>query len=156
MGMTSHRPPRVLAIASGGGHWIQLLRMRPAWEGCEVVYASTRPSDREDVAGAPFRVVPDANRWVKWRALWCAVRVGALVIAQRPDTVVTTGALPGYFAVVTGRLIRARTVWVDSVANVDELSMSGRWAGPHADVWLTQWSHLSTPDGPTYRGTVFG
>jgi hypothetical protein len=40
------------------------------------------------------------------------------------------------------------------VANVDELSMSGRKAGPHADLWLTQWPHLAAANGPRYSGSV--
>ena len=30
---------RVLAISSGGGHWIQLLRLRPAFAGADVHFA---------------------------------------------------------------------------------------------------------------------
>ena len=41
MSASSKRSVRILAIASGGGHWTQLLRMRPAWEGCDVAYATT-------------------------------------------------------------------------------------------------------------------
>ena len=32
---------RLLAIASSGGHWQQLMRMRPAFAGTEVTYATT-------------------------------------------------------------------------------------------------------------------
>jgi hypothetical protein len=73
---------------------------------------------------------------------------------ERPDVVITTGAAPGYFAIRFGNWLRARTIWVDSVANVDELSLSGRKAGPHADLWLTQWAHLAKPGGPRFTGSV--
>ena len=43
----------------------------------------------------------------------------------RPDVVITTGAAPGYFAVRIGKLLGARVVWVDSIANAEELSLSG-------------------------------
>lgn len=146
----------VLAIASGGGHWIQLLRLQPAFDGCHVVFASTRPSDRDNVADSDFTVVPNANRHTKVAAVWSALHVTLLVIRKRPDVVVTTGALPGYFAVRAARLVRARTIWVDSVANAEILSLSGRHAGPHVDLWVTQWEHLATPEGPLCFGTVFG
>jgi hypothetical protein len=73
---------------------------------------------------------------------------------MRPDVIVTTGAAPGYFAVRFGRLLGTRTVWVDSIANAEELSMSGRMAGKHASLWLTQWPHLAQGGGPEYRGSV--
>jgi len=82
------------------------------------------------------------------------VEVLWLVLRYRPQIVISTGAAPGYFAVRFGHYIGARTVWVDSIANVDELSLSGRLAGPYTDLWLTQWAHLASHNGPLYRGKV--
>lgn len=148
---------KVVAIASGGGHWTQLLRLRPAFEGCEVVYVSTIDGHADQVQGATFRCVPDASRWERRRALLCLVKVGWLLVRERPDVVVSTGALPGYFAIAVGKaVLRKRTVWIDSIANADELSMSGRKAGRFADVWLTQWEHLAGDDGPAWAGSVLG
>jgi Oligosaccharide biosynthesis protein Alg14 like len=55
---------------------------------------------------------------------------------------------------VFGRFLGARTIWVDSIANIDVLSMSGQKAGRYADLWLTQWPELASPNGPEYRGSV--
>jgi hypothetical protein len=68
--------------------------------------------------------------------------------------VITTGAAPGYFAVRIGKLLGARVVWLDSVANAGELSMSGRKAGSFVDLWLTQWPHLARDKGPACHGSV--
>ena len=46
------RRRRVLAIASGGGHWVQLQRLRPAFEGCDVAYVSVFPDYAEELGGA--------------------------------------------------------------------------------------------------------
>jgi hypothetical protein len=77
------------------------------------------------------------------------------VLRERPDVVLSTGAAPGFFALLFGRLLGARTIWLDSIANIEELSMSGRMARRHADLWLTQWPHLARPDGPECAGRVF-
>jgi hypothetical protein len=50
--------------------------------------------------------------------------------------------------------LRARTIWIDSIANVERLSSSGAQARRVADVWLTQWEHLARPEGPEYWGAV--
>ena len=151
---TSVNPTKVLALASGGGHWVQLLRMRPALAGCKIVYATTNDGYRVDVPGEDFVLIPDASRWDRMALLRSCWKILLLVLRERPDVVITTGAAPGYFAIRFGKLLRARTIWVDSVANVDELSLSGRKAGPHADLWLTQWQHLAKDGGPGYRGSV--
>jgi hypothetical protein len=145
---------RILALSSGGGHWVQLLRLRPAFAGCEVAYATVRKSYRSEIDQGRFYVIPDCNRSQKLRVLWCASAVLVLVLRIRPDVVSSTGAAPGYFAIRFGRWLGAETIWVDSVANAEELSMSGRKAGSHARLWLTQWRHLAAPDGPAFRGSV--
>ncbi len=134
---------RVLAVASSGGHWVQLLRLRPAFEGRDVAFLSTDAGHRAEVAPARFYSVKDANRWNKIALIRCALKVLWVVARERPDVLITTGAAPGYFALRFARLLGARAVWVDSIANVDELSMSGKMASKHADLCLTQWAHLA-------------
>lgn len=148
------QPCRILAVASGGGHFIQLLRLQAAWKGADVAYLTTEPGYKARVDGARFYVVPDANRWRKWRLLRCLVAVARVLLRERPDVVVSTGAAPGYLAIRIGKMLGARTIWVESIANVDEMSMSGRLVGPHADLWLTQWEHLARPQGPFFAGSV--
>lgn len=149
---------RVLAVASGGGHWIQLRRMRRAWEGMQVTYVTTVPGYAAELAGEQgnlaFVAVTDANRWQKLRLLRQLLEIAWVVLRVRPHAVVTTGAAPGYFALRLGKLLGARTIWVDSMANAEELSLSGRQAGPHATLFLTQWEHLARPGGPEFRGAV--
>jgi UDP-N-acetylglucosamine:LPS N-acetylglucosamine transferase len=145
--------PRVLAVASSGGHWVQLRRLEPAFEGLDVAYLTTHPGHRPEVAPARFYAVNDANRWSKLALLRSAVRILRVVVRERPDVVVSTGAAPGYLAIRFAKLLGARTVWIDSIANVEELSLSGRMASKRADLCLTQWPHLA--GGPVrYRGAV--
>ena len=145
---------RVLAISSGGGHWVQLLRLRPAFEGCRVTYVTVRESYRADVPGQRFRVINDATRWDKVGLVTMGLRLVWIMLRERPHAVVSTGAAPGYFAIRLGKLLGARTVWVDSIANAEEMSMTGRIVGRHAGLWLTQWEHLAGDGGPSYAGAV--
>lgn len=147
--------PKVLALSSGGGHWVQLLRLRPAFVNCDVVFATVGEGYRVNIdPGEEFRSIPDANRWDKRALMRVLFAVFRLILRERPDVVITTGAAPGYFAIHIGNLLGARTIWVDSIANGEELSLSGRKAGPRAALCLTQWEHLAKPDGPHYRGSV--
>lgn len=159
----SAKPPRVLAVASGGGHWVQLCRLVPAWDGCAITYVTTDPGLRTGIEattkarGQPrpgFHVVLEANRWEKLRLVRSLLQMVMILLRTRPDVVITTGAAPGYFALRLGRLMGARTIWIDSIANADELSLSGKMAGKYCDLWLTQWEHLATSQGPDFRGSV--
>ena len=132
-----------------------MLRLRPAFDGADVAYVTVSRDYRRDVGGARFHVVNDATRWSKFAALWQAMRILLILVRERPDVIITTGAAPGFFAMRLGKMLGARTVWLDSIANVEELSMSGQMAGKHADLWLTQWPHLAASDGrPSFAGGV--
>ncbi len=144
---------KVMAVASGGGHWVQLQRLRPAFEDAHGEWVSTEPEYAATVAGR-FQVVRDANLWDKWGLILLFLQVAWLVLRLRPAIVVTTGAAPGFAAIVFGRILGARTVWIDSIANAEALSGSGARAGRWASVWLTQWEHLARPEGPHYWGAV--
>lgn len=145
---------RILAVSSGGGHWIQLLRLRPAFAGTDVTFASVGAGGAGDVAPSPYVAIPDANRAQKMRLLLLLMKLLWLVVRVRPDVVISTGAAPGYFAVRIGRMLGARTLFLDSIANAEELSLSANLARRHCDLVLTQWPSLAEQDGPQYRGSV--
>ena len=145
---------KILAVASGGGHWIELLRVRPAFAGQTVHYVTVQDKYRDDVSDSPFYVVRDATRWQRFGLIIQALQLAWVVVRVRPDIVISTGAAPGYFALRLGKLLGARTIWLDSLANVETLSQAGEMAGRHADLWLTQWPELASEEGPEYSGKV--
>lgn len=148
------RSKRVLLVASAGGHWTQLMRLREAWEDCDPVYLTTDSGCRVDTGSARLYVVNDANQWSRCALIVMALRVAMIVLYVRPRVVVSTGAAPGYIAIRIARLIGAKCAWIDSMANVDELSLSGKLAGKWSDLWLTQWPQLARDEGPLYKGSV--
>jgi UDP-N-acetylglucosamine:LPS N-acetylglucosamine transferase len=146
---------KVLLVSSSGGHWTQLRRLRLAFDGWNRFYACTNAGYRSTLDGDErFFGVPEATRWDKLRLVYQALVVLWILLRTSPEVVVSTGASPGFFAMLFGRLLRKKTIWVDSIANVDELSLSGRHARRFADLWLTQWEHLARPEGPKYFGSL--
>ncbi len=147
-------PRKVLAVASGGGHWEQLMLLRSTLDEFQTVYVTTDPvqASRDNVEAIEF--LPDANRNRKLDALRCLWASLRLVRRMKPDVVITTGAMPGLIVIAIGRLFGAKGIWLDSIANSETLSTSGRWAVRLADISLTQWPHLSSEGGAVYRGTL--
>jgi UDP-N-acetylglucosamine:LPS N-acetylglucosamine transferase len=148
---------KILLVASGGGHWVQLLRLRPAWSNCDAAFMTVQSSYQAQVPNSRFYCVPDATRWDRWKLLSMIIQVTWVIVKERPNVIITTGAAPGYVAIRVGKLLGARTVWIDSIANVETISMSGQKVGAYADLWLTQWEHLAQPankNGPKYLGSV--
>ena len=143
---------KILAIASAGGHWKQLMRLTPAFADYQVIYVSTLQQNL--APNNTFFLVPDANKQNLAPFIPLVCRLARILLVERPHRIVTTGAAPGLIALCLGRLLGIRGVWIDSFANVEQLSLSGRIARHFAQLYLTQWPHLAADDGPFYRGSV--
>jgi hypothetical protein len=152
--MTEPGGTRVLAVASAGGHWQQLLMLRPAFEGCAVHYVTTLPCMAEYAGALPVTIVPDCHRRAPLGVLRSGLALRRVVRGFGPAVVISTGALPGVLALFWGRKAGARTVWIDSAANSEEMSASGRMARNLSDLWLSQWEEVARRAGADFAGAV--
>jgi UDP-N-acetylglucosamine:LPS N-acetylglucosamine transferase len=145
----------MLLISSGGGHWIELKRLSGAFEEFDALYVSTLKYEAAPSGSRPVEIVRDASRSDLIGMGVMAMQVLWKIVKFRPQIIISTGAAPGLLALRIGKLLGARTVWIDSIANADELSLSGKLAEKYADLWLTQWPHLTTGNAKLqYFGAV--
>lgn len=148
-------PRRVLAMASGGGHWIQLQRLRPAFQEFDVAFVSVYEDYADDVDGHRFYKVSDITRLSLGKLLLLVPQLIAILARERPSVVVTTGSAPGLVCIALAKMLfGSKTMWIDSIANCERMSTSGRQARRFADQWLTQWPELADQSGPEYWGAV--
>lgn len=151
------RRKKVLAVASLGGHWVQLLRLTAEFEPrYDMVYVSTNPGADSMLAadGAPFYCIKDFSRTTPWRIFSVFRNLFSIIRRERPDVVLTTGAAPGLVAVIAARLTGRRAIWVDSIANASTLSASGKVASLLTPYAFTQWSYLAGKR-VKYAGAIF-
>lgn len=146
---------KILAVASSGGHWMQLLRVTKSLENkFEVCYVSTL-SDREtSVEGRSFQLINDFSRTDAVKIVTVFIQAIRIVRNEKPDVVITTGAAPGLVMVFVGWLFRKKTIWIDSLANVEHLSLSGRIASLFVSRIYTQWKGLQNGSKIVFAGSV--
>jgi UDP-N-acetylglucosamine:LPS N-acetylglucosamine transferase len=144
---------KIVAIASGGGHWIELVRLRPLLEQHDVEFYSTNKGFADTVKGHPFQLVPEVSRWSKWRVFPAFVRMVRMMRRSKPQVVISTGAAPGVLGLLAGKLVGARTIWIESICHAEHISLSGRIALRFCDRVYTQWPHLAN-ERIMYKGTV--
>ncbi len=137
---------RVLLVASAGGHWVELHRLGAAFADADCQFVSTSSGMTPPVGNRRILEIPDTARDATRKIMPTLIALFRIFRTFDPDVVVSTGAAPGALALLIGRLFGARTIWIDSIANSEELSLSGRLVKPIADLRITQWPHLARAD----------
>ncbi len=146
---------KVLAIASPGGHWIQLNKIcNPLEERFDVVYVTPGAQYSSKASARKVITITDASADSKHKLIPLAFQLLAIFIKERPTAIVSTGAAPGAIAFLLAKFLPIKTIWVDSIANTAELSRSGRMVKKHADLVMTQWKPLSDGESVIYKGSI--
>ena len=139
--------PKILLAASAGGHLNQLLKIKDAWyDYNNIVYASSIEELRGKLEklGKAY-IVGECNREHPIKTLKVLISCIAIVLKEKPNIIISTGAAPGFLCCFWGKLLcRSKIVWVDSIANTERLSMSGRMIRPFADLTLSQWQDVAS------------
>ena len=150
---------KICAGASAGGHMNQLLRLlnhTDSWPHQPDFYVTTLDvlAHRLAVKG-PVYVIGESNRHHPLRAVRTFIRCIGIAFKERPDVVITTGSMPLALFCLISKLLGAQIVWIDSVANIERFSMSGRLTRTFADLFLTQWLELAEDDQKAeYAGAI--
>lgn len=136
------RPLRVCLAGSGGGHVRQILDLEPAWSGHDYFFVTEDTALGHSLAEnhrthfVPHYAAGQAKMHGLFTMLRGAVanfcRSAAIMLDERPDVVVSTGAGAVFFALAWARLLGAHVVLVESFARFDGPSLFGRIASPLA------------------------
>jgi beta-1,4-N-acetylglucosaminyltransferase len=141
---TLPRSGPVLLVCSSGGHLLQLLTLRAAWEPFDRVWVTFDKADTRSLLSDEAVVYAHGptNRNLKnfFLNLMLAVRV---VRRHRPAAIVTTGAGVAVPFAWIGRVYGARLVYVESITRINELSLSGRLIAPMTHRLFVQWPELA-------------
>lgn len=70
------------------------------------------------------------------------IRAFGILIKEKPDFIITTGALVAYPFCVVGKLMGVKLVYVESFARVKRPSLTGRLLYNFADLFIVQWEDM--------------
>jgi len=147
---------RVCLATSAGGHASALMKLQRCWEGMDCFFVTTSKVVEKQLAkyGRVY-VVDESNRQHPFRVLRTLTGCVKITLRERPTVIISTGAAVGCIMALLGRLMGARIAWVDSIANTEDLSLSGRLVRPFADLVLTQWPDVAKRHrGVEYVGRI--
>jgi len=135
---------RIYISASAGGHMSQLLRLADSWKGHNIFCITTTDVVKEKVQKyGNVYIVGECNREHPLQVITVLMRCINIILHERPDVVISTGAAVGCILCFLGKLFGAKVIWIDSITNVERISLSGRMVRYIADLFLVQWPDLA-------------
>ena len=65
-----------------------------------------------------------------------------ILIKEKPDTIISTGALTTYPLCLFGKIMGKKIVYIESFARVDTASLTGKFMYRIADLFIVQWEEM--------------
>jgi UDP-N-acetylglucosamine:LPS N-acetylglucosamine transferase len=150
------RGKKLCLACSSGGHLTQMLQLEPLYQryDCFFITEDSVLLGELSLARRVYRVTL-ANRRMRLFPLILlknSFRVLRILRKERPDVVVSTGALNAVPVCYLAKLLGSRIVFIESFAKLSEPSLSGRLVSPIADLFIVQWESMLR----YYRKAVYG
>ena len=147
---------KICLAPSGGGHLTELLKLSESWQGKEAFFVTTVDFVKDNINGfGKVYVVGECNREYPLRVLKVLIRCIKIVFKEKPAIVISTGAAAGCMICFLAKMLGSKIVWIDSITNVEKISLSGRMVKHISDLFLVQWPELTEKyKGVEYAGAV--
>jgi UDP-N-acetylglucosamine:LPS N-acetylglucosamine transferase len=142
--LSKEKKLRICLAASAGGHLTQLLKLSESWQGYDTIYVTTSSLVREKLQKyGKIYTVGECNREHMLRVIVVVLRCINIILRERPDVVISSGAAVGCIMCFLSKLLGVEIIWLDSITNVERISLSGRMVRYIADLFLVQWPELA-------------
>jgi len=135
---------KICLVCSAGGHFFELYSLNPVWRSYPRFWVTfNREDTRYLLEGEKaYWAFAPTNRNPK-NFLRNFILAAQILFREKPDAIISTGAgvaVPFlYFGWLTGR----RTIYIESMTRVTNLSLTGRLVYPVARHFFVQWPQLA-------------
>jgi UDP-N-acetylglucosamine:LPS N-acetylglucosamine transferase len=152
----------VIFVSSAGGHLSELLRLAPLFDSYNYVVITEKTPTSEALKekyNTEYMVYGSRHYFLKYIFVFLSNIILSIkyILKYKPHTIVTTGAHTGGIMSFFGKLFGAKVIFIESLAKVDSLSMTGKnvYRFRLADKFYVQWEELTKKyKRPEYIGRL--
>lgn len=150
---------KICFVASSGGHWEELMCLGDIARKNNSFFVTEAGAQADAFLSENLYALPQINRHEKFfllHFLKLFISVGKIVINEKPDVVITTGALLAFPFCFLVKLMGGKVVYIESFARVHNASMTGKLVYRFADLFIVQWeSMIDVYPKAKYVGGIF-
>jgi len=136
---------KIAFIASSGGHLEEISRMKHIEDSYDCFLVTEKSEFRIKNFCKKQYYVPQMNRREYSflpKILWLFLYAVRLLYKEKPEFIITTGALIAYPFCVVGKLLGIKIIYIESFARVNCPSLTGRLLYNFADLFVVQWEDM--------------
>lgn len=145
-------PIRILVVLGGGGHTTETIKVVDLL-GSEYAYSYLVPDYDQTSEGKISRTGPvyraTLPRGLHWNLaktlkgpFLCSIQELWVLLRVRPKVILSGGAGIAIPIFVLGRICGMKTIYVESVCRIHDLSLTGKIVYHIAHLFFVQWEHL--------------
>ena len=138
---------KVIFVASSGGHLSEILKLKELFNEYEYLLVTektevTSKLDKE-YNMEYLKYGPNKNK-IKYlgTVLYNTFKSIKILLKFNPKTVISTGAQVGGIMCFFAKLLGKKVIYIESLAKVNSLSITGKMIYPFANKFYVQWESL--------------
>lgn len=136
---------KVLFAASSGGHYEQLMMLKPLMQK----YDSVLVTEKTDYASGNGQMKTYYMRQINRKELLFipkfianTFRALRVIIKEKPDVMITTGVLAIVPLALLMKLFRKKLIYIESFAKITSKTLTGKMLYKRADRFYVQWEKM--------------
>lgn len=138
---------KLCLISSAGGHLTQLQQLSGFYRKFDYFFITERTPFTSDMRSRErVYLMPMINR-KQWNFIpkiaFNLVYSIAILLKERPDIIISTGALNAVPFCILAKLSGRRLIFIESFAKIDTPTVTGKLIYKIADLFIIQWQQLS-------------
>ena len=154
---------KVLFISSTGGHFNELQQLKPLFEKYDYHIVTEKDNSTigaKEKYGDKISYLPYGTRKKLFRYIfvyfYLCLKTIYLYFKIKPQYIVTTGTHTAGPMCYLGKLFGSKIIYIETMANINRKTQTGRLIYPIADLFIVQWeSMLKIYPKAIYGGFIF-
>ncbi|MDY2590121.1 MAG: PssD/Cps14F family polysaccharide biosynthesis glycosyltransferase [Agathobacter sp.] len=149
---------RLVFAASSGGHYEQLMMLKPLMERHDscVVTEKTSYNAKSDIR--TYYMVQVNRKEILFipKMIINSFRAVRIIFKEKPDAIICTGVLAMIPLCLIGKMKGCKLIYLESFAKVTSATLSGKLLYKYADRFYVQWeSMLDIFPNAVYKGGIY-
>lgn len=136
---------KVCFAASSGGHYEQLLMLKPLMEKYDSFILTEKTKYSTEIENVKSYYLLQVNRKEKLfilKMIWNTFKSVFFFIKERPDVVITTGVLSTIPMCLIAKIFGRKLVYIESFAKINSPTETGKFLYKFADRFYVQWETM--------------